>query len=685
MRLLQRSIAFSLFCGSLSMAAFAQQNPDNILLTIDKTQYGKEEVLKQYKKNLSDTNAPVNKKDFSEYVDLFLNYKLKILEAKELRIDTLKSFTKEYTDYRNEIKEPYLRNDSIFTAFVKQAYEHGKSAVRVSHLLVKSEYGSSAKDTLIAYKKIQEIKKRLNKGEDFEKLIVELSEDPTAHDTKDPQSGEMLKGNKGDLGYFSTFEILYPIEETAYSLKLNQISAPIKTDIGYHILKLTNQIPLKGSEFTLQHIWTGDDSVRALGLAQAAYSELNAGKDFTDVAKKYSVIAGTEYDNGFLYNKKPSQLLPDYLEKIENMEEGGYTAPFKTKYGWHIIKLVSVQPFLDFIDQEQNIGFRISRDERGTIAKTLFLNQLKKEQGFKENRKSLEEMRPYFNDSIFLNEWSYPASAKLDKEIFTFSGKSYKQKDFADFIIGTQTRSKRRVDLDFLYNGLYNEYVEKICTDFEDARLEEKYPAFKELLDNYKEGLLIFAINDRMVWSKAMIDTNGLNNFYEANKNSHFTTNPDSVAQNFYMWRERADITLWKFNNNVLTEEKALKVLQTAQKKSWTAAKTYEELLKKAGIKKDSDTNITQEWGLYEFAEQQVLSTDLWKKGLFVVSTDKSTGSFSIADVHEIRKPELKSLFDAKGYYISDYQNFLEKQWIESLRKKYSFTVNTQILNTIGN
>ena len=238
----------SLFIGINSINA-QQTNDDPLLMTINKEKVTKNEFLNVYRKNNMNSQV-VDKKSLDEYLNLYINFKLKVSEAKELGLDTSKAFRTELAGYRDQLAQPYLTDKEVTDELIKQAFDRMQYDVRASHILIKLKANASPKDTIEAYNKILKIRDRILKGEDFAKLANDESEDVSAKDNAEKK----YAGNKGDLGYFTVFDMIYPFEDAAYKLKIGELSKAVRTEYGYHIIKLTDKRPAMG-KVQVAHIY----------------------------------------------------------------------------------------------------------------------------------------------------------------------------------------------------------------------------------------------------------------------------------------------------------------------------------------------------------------------------------------------------------------------------------------------
>lgn len=644
----------------ISISALAQN--DQTILVIDGKNISKAEFENVYKKN-NGKEVATDKKSLNEYMDLFINFKLKVKEAEAMGLDTVAAFKQELGGYRKQLAAPYLTDKNVNEGLITEAYERMKTEVRGSHILVKCAEDALPKDTLIAYNKINEYRKRALKGEDFAKLAVESAKDG------DPSATE----NKGDLGYFTSLQMVYPFENAAFNTKVGEISQIVRTRFGYHIMKIVDKRPNQG-ELLVAHIMvrlkkemTGLDSINAKKKIEEIYAKVKAGEKFNELAKQYSEDKQSAEKGGelnwFSAGKMPVVEFENKAFSLKN--NGDYSEPFMTKYGWHIVKRLDKKDLpAPFETVKAEIKQKVNKDSRSQAGRSALIARVKKENNFKENKTvvkkvtsfpALTEFEAVIDSSYFLGKWKAEKAASLTKEMFSLGTKKYTQTDFANFL---ETRQTRRAvsDKKFTLEQQYKNFVEESAVAYEESQLEAKYPEFKALMQEYRDGILLFELTDRKVWSKAVKDTTGLKEYYEKNKNN-------------YLWDERADVTTYK-----CADEKVAKEVR----KMLSKKKTEKEILDV--INKKSQLNLATETVMYVKGENKMIDEN-WKEGL---SADiKKDGKVIILAVNKVLPKTPKLLNEAKGMVTADYQNFLEKDWLSNIRKNHTIEVKEDVLNSV--
>ncbi|HXH17583.1 MAG TPA: peptidylprolyl isomerase [Chitinophagales bacterium] len=639
-----------------AMLTFAQSPAGSPILFT----FGNNEVLLSefdyvYRKNnINDDNA-YSKKSLDEYLELYINFRLKVKEAESLGMDTIQSIKDELKGYRQQLAKSYLQDREVTDNLLEEAYERSKYEVRASHILVSVEGEGLPADTLKAYNKAMELRKRIVKGEDFEKLARENSADPS------------VKDNGGDIGYFTVMQTVYPFETAAYTTPVGQVSMPVRTKFGYHLIKVLDKRPAQG-RINVAHILiktpegaTPEQVAEAKKKADDILQQLRNGASFEELARKHSEDKLSAGKGGVLPEFSTGKMVMEFEKAAFALEkDGDISEPVRTDYGWHIIKRISKPGIPTYEEAKADLKKRVERDSRSALATEVLVARIKKENNFRENQKNKEALFKKIEKELSNPKITIADKTGLDKPLFEFAGKVYSQKDFVDFIETQQ--SKKRDALPFkIYTDLYNKYAEKVCLEYQDSQLESKYPDFKALMQEYRDGTLLFALTDQKVWSKALQDTAGLKAFHEQNKNN-------------YMWDKRL--------NAIIFTAKDAKTAKTARKLLSKGKLDTEAVLKKVNAKDSLNSLLTMQQGIYEKGQSQLIDKIEWKEGL---SADfpNADGSIMFVQVKKVIPPTPKSLDEARGFIVSDYQEYLEKEWIRQLREKYPVKVNQDVFNTL--
>mgnify|MGYP001384318754 CR=1 FL=1 len=630
-------------------ANFYSQEID--ILTINGNKVYKSEFEQIYWKNKKEKLA--TKEDLDEYIDLFINFKLKVLAAEKLGLDTMNKFINELNGYKIQLEKPYLIDTAINEALIKEAYFRTINEIEASHIMIKVSPTSSPLDTLKAWKTIDSISKVLaNTKSSFGELAEELSHCP---------SGKMDKGN---LGYFNAFKMVYPFENAAYNTAIGKVSPIVRTRFGYHLVKPHNLRKAKG-RVKAAHIMIVCDSKKqsdcnnAKEKIHAIYSSIMNGESFEEIAKESSNDRKSAQKGGELgWISSGGNVYPSFENAVFNLiANNEISKPFQTPNGWHIVKRLDFEDVKSYEDLRYELKNKIQKDARAQKTRSSFINSLKITYALKEtfDPKTVQNIlaNKYF-DSIEIRKNTRPKS--IDKVIVDFTENQFTYKDFIVFLSNTSKQlGKYKTDVK-LISEKYNQFLNLNLIEYEKTQLPLKYPDFKALLKEYRDGILLFDISDQMIWSKAIKDTSGLKLFYEKNQDT------------------------WKYPNRAKTE------IYTTQDKK-TAKKIYKLLSKK--IRYDS---------IQKIVNQDDMNVELNKKTLdefndFNMSYNelsegitkpiKVNEKFIILNVYEKLDSRNKLLNEAEGIIVSAYQNHLEKEWIKKLRSENEITVNYDALYSI--
>ncbi len=636
---------------------------NNVLLSIGDEDISVDEFMKTYYKNRLDTDTLSFAASLEEYLDLYVNFKLKVIDAEQAGLDTLPAFLRELEGYRRQLVKPYLTDSEISQQLLEEAYERLKYEVSVSHILIQSE----GKDTVEAFRQISKIEARLKNGESFLKLAEEFSDDPS------------VKENGGNLGYFTALYMVYPFETAAYSNPVGSISKPVKTRFGYHILKVNDKRESRG-EIKVAHIMIRVDNKKteAVNLSKTKIFEIydslvsENGLNFAELAKNYSDDKKSGAKGGELDWFGTNKMVKKFEESAFSLDSiGMFSKPFQTDFGWHIVKLLDKKELPSFDQIQPSLKKKIERDSRSQKTRNVVINRLKDEWGFVENEKSKNIFyriidEDFFNGGDILNKIKGLGTimfifneSKSNTERYVY------QKDFAEYLIAYRSRLSNNSDIELIVDQLYKTFKEQKILDIEMNNLEEKHDDFRLLINEYHDGILLFNLSEDKVWNKAIQDTVGLLNFYTKNNTN-------------YMWSDRVSVKIYTAKDEKI-KKRVLRYLNRFKDKD-------KELMVK--INKDSSLNLSVEDGVFEKGDNSIvddqlfsLNLSLLKKGDIIVSSDNN----QIIVLVDILPASVKDLEDIKGIVISDYQSVLEKDWLKELRTQYPVNINMDLFNLAKN
>ena len=640
-----KNIIICLICLFFSGISIAQDS--QVIMSIENEDVSLSDFESIFRKNNKDTLITAD--DLDEYMELFINFKLKVQEAKSLGMDTISSFTKELEGYRKQLARPYLTDSEMLDKLIEEAYERKQFEVKASHILINCNPLSTPEDTLKAYNKIMDIRDGVIGGDDFETVAKKVSDDPSTAD------------NNGDLGYFTAFQMVYPFEQAAFNTNVGEVSMPVRTRFGYHILYVADKRAARG-EIRCAHIMVRpkaknipEERANAELKIKDIYAQLQQGEDFASMAQKYSEDATTNNRGGELPWFGTGKMVTEFEDAAFALaNDGDYTEPFESEYGWHICKRLEYRPVPSFDEMRKELKSKVSRDSRSEVTKASFLEKLKKEYSFAANEKIQKKIRKCLDTAS--NTVNLKQKLRM-KPFITMDGKTWNSEEWIANL-EAKIGKRRALSIDEFIAQEWTSFSEKMIMDYENGKLEEKHDAFRLLMNEYRDGILLFELTDEKVWSKAVKDTTGLEAYYEKNKTN-------------FMWDTRVNATIYTCKDKKISD----KVLKELNRGKSTA-----EISEK--INRDSQLNLQVKSGQFLKDAETILSKVEWKVGISeaVFMNDQ----YFIVNIEEVIAPEPKKLDECRGLVTAEYQNFLEQQWIDELRGKYTYNVNREILHSLA-
>lgn len=626
------------------------QNSKDVLFTIDNNQYFTDEFKRIYLKNL-DLVKDDSQKDLNQYLDLFIGYKLKVSKAYKLGLQNNSKYQNELSSYRNQLSKTYLNDSKVTNQLIEEAYNRSLKEVKASHILISFDENIKGADTLAFYNKALDLKKRIEKGENFETVAVANSQDPSVAE------------NKGNLGYFSAFRMVYPFECAAYKTKIGQISNPVRTRFGYHIIKVNDVRDNKG-EVTVAHIMilnptdaTAEAKAKAKQTIDDIYKKIQQGENFEALAGQFSEDKSSAVKGGVLQRFGTGQLSSEEFERVAfSLDKNGeISQPFESGFGWHIVKLIEKHPIKSLADSKVDLEAKIKRDERSIIITNTLANKLKSKYTFETNKVQYKNVEKIVTDAIYSQTWELPktnddikgdiATINKDKKIGTSS--------FANYIYSQQKNKLTTKPVKKLVAELYESWKGEQLIGYYNDNLENEFPEFKNVMDEYRDGLLLFDLMEKEIWNKSKNDTIGLQKYYDLNKSK-------------YSWKERYDVDILSSTDG--------KVIEAAQK-MLQKGKSIEEI--KAKFNKNDKVGIMVKSGLFEKNYDILDKIPTITKG--ANNTYKDANYSFVVNVIKIKPTETKSFEDCKSRVINDYQQYLESTWVDDLKKEFTVKVNQNI------
>lgn len=514
------------------MNAVAMEDP--VLIRIDDEEITVSEFEKIYRQNNVESEV-AEAKSPEEYLDMYINFRLKVKEAKARGMDTVSDFVEELNGYREQLAQQYLVDNEVTEELIEEAWERSQYDIRVSHILMNLNEHAPPEDTLAVYEEVMEARQRIIDGESFKAVARDVSDDPSARDREATANQPARPGNGGDLGYFTVFNMVYPFETAAYNTPEGEISMPFRTSFGYHVVKVTNRLPAMG-QARVAHIMLmapqGTDEEELKEKEELIFElqdELEAGADFGELAAEYSEDRRSAQQDGEMPPFTVNRMVPQFIEAIHHLEEqGDISEPVRTDFGWHIIRLIEKTPPPSYEKAYSDLKSRVEQGARSELGRDLVIDRLKEEYDLQENRDALNAFYDIVDGSVFESEWDVSQASHLDDVMAEFGEKTITQQDFAAYIDENQ-KNENPIDVSHYIQMKYNHFLDEEILAYEDDRLEEKYPEFKEIMNEYHDGMLLFEITDEQVWSKAAADTTGLRAFYDQHAGSQYQEPLDEI------------------------------------------------------------------------------------------------------------------------------------------------------------
>ena len=626
------------------------QNKKDVLLTIDGKPVYTSEFKRVYNKNL-DLVKDESQKSVEGYLDLFIDYKIKVAEAYAQNLDKDETYISEFNQYRDQLSRNYILENKVTSELSLEAYERGLEEINANHILVLSKYEDIPQDTLKAYNKIKAIYDRAKAGEDFVALAKENSEEPNADN------------GGGQLGYFTSFAMLYPFETAAYNTQVGGVSEIVRTQYGYHIIKV-NDRRKRGSQITTSHIMLSDKgSNRTFVPADRIielYALLQQGEDFAKLAEQYSDDKNSAKNGGQLQKFRKGELrAPKFEEAAFSLENAGdYSKPVKSQFGWHIIQLNEKHSIPTYEEERESLEKKVKNGVRSKIVTSALNDQIKDKYGYVEVTNYVPFFNIYVSDDILKKKWEYDTIGNAqDRVIFTIGKKEIRFSDFAKFIVSRQKQQFTATEKSYVLADFYYEFESLELKNYFRDNLEFENVQYASTIREYRNGLLIFDLMNKNIWMKAKNDTLGLQNFYE------------TVKEN-YTWDDRVDAVIV----TTTTEDAAL-----VARNLMLNDKTSEEI--KGVLNVDDQINVIISEGVFEKGQRELPGNFEVKVG--VSETYSNKDGFTIVRVNKVIPTDIKPLGTVKGKVMSDYQNDLESKWMMRLRDMYKVKIHKKALKRV--
>ncbi|MEX1238350.1 MAG: peptidylprolyl isomerase [Cyclobacteriaceae bacterium] len=630
---LKRSAVTALLSSMIVFATSAQSNSNRsqTLFTINKKPVSTGEFIYLYRKNHQHKPEEFTEEKIEEYLTLFINYKLKVEEALSRGMDTTASFKKEYQTYHDELLKPYLPDSRVIDSMVMLTYGRLKEEVNASHILIALQPDASPADTLEAFNKISVLRDRALAEEDFGKLAAQFSEEPGA------------SSSEGNLGFFTAMQMVFPFEQAAWVTPVGGISKPVRTQFGYHIVKVLDRQPSRG-EVEVSHIMirTGDrvDNENVKNTIFDIYDQLQKGMKWEDLCQQYSEDPNSKDRGGRLrpFGVGGMAAVPQFQEMAFALErEGQISDPVQTQFGWHILRLESKIPVPPYDEIKATLTQRVSRDERVQISRKALRERMRAELGFVE-KGAVKSALIQHADSILSGSH---LSGLEEQTLFTMQNKPFQVRDFLEYAAGH--KKGPGLSASAYLDQLFLQYVEAVQLQLLEEKIKRESPDYKWLLKEYYEGILLFEIMEKEVWNKAMEDSTGQKTYFERHS-SHYNAG-ERMAGKIYSSQSKE--YLWKLKE--LTDQ------QDASLPAFTA-----------------ENRIREDKGIFKRTDRPLFSEISWAPGAHLTS---DRGMHYLVVIEKLLPSGPETFEEARASVISDYQTWLEEMWIADLKGKFTVKV----------
>ena len=634
--------------------SIAQNSTKEVLFTIDSNEYKIDEFKRIYLKNL-DLVKDDSQKDLNQYLELFIGYKLKVNKAYKLGLQNNSKYQNELSSYRIQLSKSYLNDSKVTNQLIEEAYNRSVKEVKASHILLSFDESVKGADTLAFYNKALALKKQIEKGESFETLALANSQDPSVAE------------NKGNLGYFSAFRMLYPFESAAYKTQIGQISNPVRTRFGYHLIMVTDVRDNKG-EVTVAHIMilnptdaSDEAKLKAKQTIDDISKKIKQGESFEALASQFSEDKSTAVKGGVLQRFGTGQLSSEAFESaaFSLQNKGDISQPFESGFGWHIVKLIEKHPVKSLTDSKSELENKIKRDERSIIITNTLASKLKIKYAQEVNKSEYKNIEKTVTDAIYSQTWELPKEDHSIKGEILIIDKNKKlpTTSFASYMQSQQKNKLSTKPVKKLVAELFESWKDEQLIAYYTDNLENEFIEFKNVMDEYRDGLLLFDLMEKEIWDKSKSDTIGLQNFYNSNVSK-------------YNWTERFDVDILSSTDAIVIES-AQKMLQKGKGIEYIKSK----------LNKNDKVAIMVKSGLFE--KNYDILDKIPNLSIGANNTYKDANYSFVVHVKNIKPSETKALKDCKSKVINDYQQYLESTWVDELKKEFKININTAVFENV--
>ncbi len=627
---------------------------DNIVLEVGDQKVTTDEFKYVYKKNNDDEDNLYSKKSLRDYANLYTDFKLKVQAARDDGLDTLPKLERELRTYKKQLAEPYLQSDSVMQSLLNEAYDRYRQQIKARHISVRVPRGAPASDTAEARKLLSTIREEAISGMSMEKLAKQYSKRVSA----------------GALGYFSVFDQPYKIENVAYNLNEGSLSKPIRTDFGYHLIKLIDKRPYKGKMKT-KHIMvkrgkSSNNEAQGEESAQknidSIYQMLKSGAKFSKVARVYSDDKRSSRKGGELpaFDRTTPKFPGKFKKQAYSLQkDGAITKPFRTQYGYHILKRTGLKTPDSFEAIKPKLKKQLKQSQRYRLIKEAVAKRVKRKNNFKQYKVNWDPLEAQLDSTFKTGEWTIKNPKPLKTKLFRIGEKTYQLLDYAKYLEDKKGQELGQYQYQsYALKALYDKYRRQKILDYERQHLKSNHPEFRHLLNEYEEGVLLFEIMDRKVWKKAVKDSAGLRAYFEDNKDQYKLPKSEVVTYYRFASPEGQQQAFQQLKAGEAHSVVKQNLRNTLQSNDWiqrhdTFTKRQQSFMKNVGKKPK----------VYHF---------------------KADSQYYVVDLKSTIPAKKASFKDVRGQVVADYQQHLESKWLEQLRKRYTVKLHEDVLESLA-
>ena len=643
----------ALFATTYPPALGAQADSD-VLFTVD----GEPVTVGEFRYIYAKTNgeaADFSDESVREYLDLYERFKLKVARARQMGLDTVTALQQELAGYRKQLADNYLIDRRVTDKLVTELYARQAEDIEIHHILFGFNGTPRPADTARLYQQALEVKKQTT-TQNFAQQAALFSSD------------KYSKEKGGRIGFVTAPfpKGMAPLEAALYDAPKNTIVGPVRTALGYHLAMKSAARPARG-EVEIAHILIRKSEERtdaeARAKAEQARAALNSGTAFEQVAAQYSEDDDTKNDGGYIGFFGINRYAPAFEDAAFALTADGQVSEIiESPVGFHLLRRISRRERQPLAEVRPLLENKVKADPRFAAAQEAMLRDIRRNYGMTERKQEFGRYAATLQDSTFFDFRWEPMGVKSATPVL--EGEGNFKRTIVDFQNYLEDNARRRVALRRNNNAygaaeqLYNAWVDEQLLAYAESRLEIDFPEFAALMREYREGILLFEATKLEVWDKASADSVGLAAYFEAN-------------QDKYQYGPRARVTYYAVDNG--------SGLNPTEVASFAAKNTPEAVKQKFGAGITTSEELIEEGRLTELDG----SLSMRMGSLSAITSDLRRGQSSFRKVEEILPARPKELNEARGYVIADYQDALERAWVEQLRQEFPVKRNKKVLGQL--